>query len=238
MNPTSPGITQGVDPAQVRGILRRHRPFMFVAALGIAGLYAEEAWATAQFWPRLSSGSQSLLGILIVLFALVGNAIAFLAPPVLVRPEDYPRPVGAFAQAFFLGAAISVVAGGLDLLLLLMLSGLDINASYILLKDVYFYILVVILIHGLVYYVRHMHWLYDNFGGADSPLKPIAATGGVAAMIFIITIVFMPMDLQGVNAAPAALRGLTGLHLYGRDLYLLSLALGAFAWHLRWIADH
>jgi hypothetical protein len=83
-----------------------------------------------------------------------------------------------------------------------------------------------------------MHWLYDEFGATDTPLKPIVASGGLAAVIFIVAILFIPMDVQGINAAPEALRGLTGLHLYGRDLYLLSLAIGAYAWHMRWIADH
>ena len=69
-------------------------------------------------------------------------------------------------------------------------------------------------------------------------LKRIAASGGIGVIIFVVVITFLPMDLQSINAASASLRGIVGLHIYGRDLYLITLALGAYAWHLRWIADH
>lgn len=78
----------------------------------------------------------------------------------------------------------------------------------------------------------------DKFGGTDSPLKPIAASGGLGAIILLVTLVFLPLDLQSITAAPAALRGLLGLHVYGRDIYLFTLAFSAYAWHLRWLADH
>ena len=137
------------------------------------------------------------------------------------------------------GIFISVLTYVGAYVLLLILAGLDLTAAYVLLKDIYFYALVtVVLFHGLLYYVRHMHWLYEEFGAADSPLKPIAASGGIGAMIFIVTIVFLPLDLQGINTASASQPSIIGLHLYARDLYLLTLALGAYAWHLRWLADH
>ncbi len=229
---------QASTPAHTRYILRRHRPFLVVAALALSLLFAEEAWAVTQFWPHLAPLSNVSLGGLIVLVAFVGNALALLVPPAFVQPEKFPRPVGAFAQATGLGMAFVLVTHVLAFLLLLMLAGFNLDATYNVLKDVYVYTLLALLIHGLVYYVRHMHWLYDQFGSADSPLKPIAASGGVAAMIFIVTIVFLPLDLQGINTAPEALRGLVGLNVYLRDLYLLTLALGVYAWHLRWIADH
>ncbi len=229
---------QASTPAHTRYILRRHRPFLVVAALAMSLLFAEEAWAVTQFWPHLAPLGNVSLGGLIVLVAFVGNALALLVPPAFVQPEKFPRPVGAFAQATGLGMAFVLVTHVLAFLLLLMLAGFNLDATYNVLKDVYVYTLLALLIHGLVYYVRHMHWLYDQFGSADSPLKPIAASGGVAAMIFIVTIVFLPLDLQSINTAPEALRGLVGLNVYLRDLYMLTLALGVYAWHLRWIADH
>jgi hypothetical protein len=228
----------GSDPAYVRRTLRRHRPFLLCAALALSGLLAEEAWAATQFWSRLAPGDQFLLGFLVALVALVGHACAFLLPPALVHPENFTRPVGAFAQATALGIALAVVTNGVAFGLLLLLVSFNLDAVYHLLKDVYVYTLMAVLVHGLVYYVRHMHWLYDEFGGADSPFKPIAASGSIGAIILVVTIAFLPLDLQSVNAAAASLRGLVGLNVYVRDLYLLTLALGAYAWHLRWIADH
>ncbi len=238
MTPPPRSPTPELGPAYVRRVLYRHRPFMLVAALALSGLYAEEAWAAVQFWPRLAPLANWSLGGLIVLVALLGQALAFLLPPTRVHPENYPRPVGAFAQATALGIGIALVTNAMVLGLLLLLVGFNIEAAYNLLKDVYVYTLLAVLIHGLIYYVRHMHWLYDQFGSADSPLKPIAATGGIGAIIFIIALTFLPLDLQSINAAEPALRGLVGLNVYVRDLYLLTLALGVYAWHLRWIADH
>jgi hypothetical protein len=233
--PLSPPVN---DPAHVSRILRRHRPFMIAAGIALSGLVVEEAWAVTQFSSQPSPGTQLLITMLILLVALVGNELAFLLPLGRVHPEKFARPVGAFASATAQGLAIMIVTNAVAFFLLLSLAGFDLETAYILLKDVYVYTLVAVLFHGLLYYVRHMHWLYDKFGSADSPFKPIAASGGIGAVIFIITITFLPMDLQSVNAAGASLRGLFGLHIYGRDLYLITLALGAYAWHLRWIADH
>ena len=227
------------QPTHIRAILRRHRPFMLAAALGLSLLFAEEAWAVAQFWPHRAGGEQWLLGLASTLVAFAGNALAFILPISLVAPEKFPRPVGAFALAAGLGMVLSAVSHAVAYFLLLHLAGYELEAAYTLLKDIYVYTLVAVgLFHALLYYVRHMHWLYDEFGAADSPLKPIAASGGIALMIFVVTITFLPLDLQSINAAPLAQRGLVGLHVYARDLYLLTLAIGAYAWHLRWIADH
>ena len=225
-------------PAHVTRILRRHRPFMIAAALAFGGLFAEEAWAAAQLWSGPSPGAQLLIGVLIVLIALVGNGLGFLLPLASVRPEKFARPVGAFASATAQGLAITILTNAAAFFLLLSLAGFNLEAAYNLLKDVYVFTLVAVLFHSLLYYVRHMHWLYDKFGGADSPFKPIAASGGVGVIIFVAIITFLPMDLQSINAVSASLRGLVGLHIYGRDLYLITLALGVYAWHLRWIAEH
>lgn len=225
-------------PAHVSRILYRHRPFMIAAALALSGLVVEEAWAVTQFYSRRSPGEQLLIGMLVLLVALVGNELAFLLPLGWVHPEKFVRPVGAFASATAQGVAITIATNAVALLWLLNLAGFNLESAYILLKDVYVYTLAGVLIHGLLYYVRHMHWLYDEFGGADSPFKPIAASGGLALVIFVLTVTFLPMDLQSIGAVSGPLHGLFGLHIYGRDLYLITLALGAYAWHLRWIADH
>ncbi|MCG3140827.1 MAG: hypothetical protein HDKAJFGB_01950 [Anaerolineae bacterium] len=234
--PVSPMYRPPGRPVDVRKILRRHRPFLGVAALALAGLVAIEAWGVAQFFP---AAQNAWLGALAILIALLGNGAAFLLPPRWVIPEKFPRPVGAFAQATAYGAVISLASFALIFFVLWLQAGWTLDAATLLLKDLYFYALVtVVLFHGLVYYVRQMHWLYEEFGGADSPLKPIAASGGIGLMIFVVTIVFLPLDLQTITNAPPDLRGVVGLFTYGRDLYLLTLALGAYAWHFRWVADH
>ena len=137
-----------------------------------------------------------------------------------------------------MGIGMTVITNLVAFVLLLVLVSFNLEASSIVLKDVYLYALLTLLLHVLVYYVRQLHWLYDEFGGADSPFKPIAASGGIGVMILLLIVVFLPLDLQSIQAAPAALHGVTSLHIYLRDLYLITLALGAYVWHMRWIADH
>ncbi len=233
--PPSPPVNH---PEHVRRILRRHRQFMTVSAIGLGGLFAEEAWATTQLWPNPQLGLQFPIGVFIMLVALAGSGLGFLLPIQGVRPERYIRPVGAFASAMSQGLAIMILANAVAYVLLLSLAAFNLEAAYTLLKDVYVYTLVALLFQALLYYVRHMHWLYDKFGGADSPFKPIAASGGIGLIIFVLVVTFLPMDLSTINAVSAPLRGLVGLHVYARDLYLITLALGAYAWHLRWLADH
>jgi hypothetical protein len=225
-------------PEHVTRILRRHRPFMIAAAFALGLLFAEEAWAATQLWPATGPGAQLLIGASILLIVIAGNALAFLLPVNRVHPERFERPVGAFASATGQGLAIAVLTNAVAFFLLLGLAGFSLEAAYNLLRDVYVYTLVAVLFHCLLYYVRHMHWLYDKFGSADSPFKPIAASGGIALIIFVLIITFLPMDLQSINTVSGSMRGIVGLHVYGRDLYLITLAMGAYAWHLRWIADH
>lgn len=235
----SPTFRPPGRPVDVRKIMKRHRPFLLAASVGIGGLIAIEAWGIGQFFPQAAPNNAMWLGVAAIVIALVSSLLAFLLPPRFIVPEKFPRPVGAFAQATGMGAAVSIVSFVLIFFVLWWQSNFALEAAVLLLKDLYFYALVVVvLFHGLLYYVRQMHWLYQEFGGADSPLKPIAASGGIGLMIFVIAIVFLPLDLQTIANAPEAMRGVVGLFTYGRDLYLLTLALGAYAWHFRWIADH
>lgn len=236
----SPSAPPAPHPVDVRKILRRHRPFFIASSLALGGLIAIEAWGLVQFFPPAGSAPGPFVpAVLAVLFTVAGALASFFLPLALVVPERFPRPVGAFAQAAAYGIVVTLVTLAAVFFLLGWQASFALDAVVFLLKDLYFYALVfIILFHGMAYYVRQMHWLYDEFGGADSPAKPIAASGGIAAMIFIVTLVFLPLDLQTIPNAPAAQRGLVGLFTYGRDLYLITLALGAYAWHLRWIADH
>lgn len=237
--PVSPTFRPPGKPVNVMKIMRRHRAFLLASAVGLGGLIAIEAWGVSQFFPSPPSAAQPLLGGIAVLVAIVGNALAFLLPPRFIVPERFPRPVGAFAQATGFGILITVATLVVVFFVLLALASVALEAAVMLLKDIYFYGLVtVVLFHALLYYVRQMHWLYEEFGGADSPLKPIAASGGLAVLLLIVTLALLPLDLQTITNAPVAQRGVVGLFTYSRDLYLITLALSAYAWHMRWIADH
>jgi hypothetical protein len=217
---------------------------MIAGSLALGGLIVVESWGvaqitSAQFLTQPPSNNALALAALAVLVTVLGNLFAFVLPPRLVIPENFPRPVGAFAQATGYSIIITFCTFVLVFFILLAQAGFSLDAAVLLLKDLYFYALAaVLLFHGLLYYVRQMHWLYEEYGGADSPLKPIAASGGIGILIFVTALALIPLDLQTITNAPPSQRGIVGLFIYGRDLYLLTLALGAYAWHLRWIADH
>lgn len=235
----SPTYRPPGKPVDVRKILRRHQPFLIASAFAVGGLVAIEAWGVAQFFAARPVSERWLWGGFAVLLAIAGNALALLVPARMVVPEKFPRPVGAFAQATGIGIGITVATFVIVFFVLLALVGFELEAAVMLLKDLYFYGLVtIVLFHALLYYVRQMHWLYDEFGGADSPLKPIAASGGFGVLMFVVALALLPLDLQTITNAAPAQRGIVGLFIYGRDLYLITLALGAYVWHMRWIADH
>jgi hypothetical protein len=125
-----------------------------------------------------------------------------------------------------------------EFVLLLYLVNSDLIASYNLLRDVYVYTLFAILIfHGLLLYVRYMTFLYQTPDHVQ-PLKVITASLGVGVSILFIGGFLFLIDLYHLEVTPAARQGIMGLHVYGRGLYCFTLAIAAYAWHLRWIADH
>jgi hypothetical protein len=91
--------------------------------------------------------------------------------------------------------------------------------------------------HGLLLYVRYMAFLYQTPDHVQ-PLKVIAASVGVGIIILFVGGFLFFLDLYHLENASASMQGIMGLHVYGRGLYLFTLVLAAYAWHLRWIADH
>jgi len=184
-------------------------------------------------------GEALTLTVLITLIALIGYLISFFIPPMLVRDTwDHPRAWGVFSNVTAWSAGITIVLNVIELALLLYLVNFDLVASYNLLRDVYVYTFFAMLFfHGLLLYVRYMTFLYQTPDHLQ-PLKVIASSLGVGLLILFLGGFLFLIDLYHLENAPAALQGTMGLHVYGRGLYLLSLALAAYAWHLRWIADH
>ncbi|MGE5138187.1 MAG: hypothetical protein ACM3JD_01885, partial [Rudaea sp.] len=69
-------------PEYVRNVLARHRLFLLTMAVGLSGLFLEEAAAVPKLWGA-APVNDVLFGVLAFVIALVGNALAFLLPPLL-----------------------------------------------------------------------------------------------------------------------------------------------------------
>ncbi len=220
-------------------LLKQHRAFAVLSSIGLTLLYAEEGWASYVFWsPRPANEAYALI-VLIALLLLIGYLISFFVPPMLVNESwNYPRAWGVLSAVTTWSSGITIVVNAMAFALLLYLVNFDLTASYNLLRDVYVYTLIgLVFFHGLLLYVRYMQHLYQT-PGAVQPAKVIAVSAGLAVLILLVGGFLFLLDLHRLEAVPLNEQGLLGLHVYLRALYALTLALAAYAWHLRWIADH
>lgn len=220
-------------------IMKQHRPFAVLSSLGLALLYAEEGWASYNFWSQRSPSDALALIAAVTAITFAGYLISFLVPPLLVRDTwDHPRAWGVFSNVTAWSAGITVMVNLIAFALLAVLVNFDLVASYNLLRDLYIYTLMAMLFfHGLLLYVRYMHYLYQTPDHVQ-PLKVVAASVGLGVVILLAGGFVFLLDFYHLENAPLAERGMLGLHIYVRALYALTLTLAAYAWHLRWIADH
>lgn len=220
-------------------ILKQHRPFAAVSSVALALLYAEEGWAIHSFWPYRSANESFLLIGIAAMIAFIGYLISFFAPPMLVRDTwDHPRAWGVFSNVTAWSAGITIAVNVIEFVVLLYLADFDLVASYNLLRDIYVYTLFgMVLFHGLLLYVRYMHYLYQTPDFVQ-PIKVISVSVGMGVMMLVVGGFLFLLDLYHFENAPAAMQPVLGLHVYARALYALTLGLAAYAWHLRWIADH
>ncbi len=229
---------QNLSEIDLAPILKEHRPFVVLSSFALALLYAEEAWASYNFWSHRSLSDAAPLLVSIPLLALVGYLISFLFPPTLIKTWLHPRPWGVFSNLTAWSAGIVAVTNVILYVLLLYLVQFDFTASYNLLRDVYVYTLFgMVFFHGLLLYVRYMHYLYQ-MPDFVQPVKVISVSVGMGVVMLVVAAFLFVLDLYHFDNMPAALQPIFGLHIYVRALYALTLALAAYAWHLRWIADH
>ncbi len=220
-------------------LLKQHRPFAILSSFGLALLYAEEGWASYVFWGRRPLNEAIALVALVTLLAFAGYLASFLVPPLLVAETwIHPRAWGILSNVTAWSIGLSIVVNGIALGLLLYLVDFDLIASYNLLRDIYIYTVVAMLFfHGLLLYVRYTSFLYQT-PEQIQPLKVVAASVGLGFIILIVAGFLFTLDIHRLESAPPSQEGMLGLHVYVRSLYLLTLILAAYGWHLRWIADH
>lgn len=228
-----------MSAVELAPLLKQHRPFAIISSLGLALLYLEEGWASQSFWAARPSSEAAALIASATVFAFVGYLLSFLVPPMLVSETwDHPRAWGILSNVTAWSAGITLVVNIVEFILLVYLVNVNLIATYNLLRDIYIYTLVALLFfHGLLLYVRYLTYLYQTPDFVQ-PLKVVAASVGIGVIILIVAGFLFTLDLHRLQAAPPAQEGLLGLHVYMRSLYLLTLIVAAYAWHLRWIADH
>lgn len=171
--------------------------------------------------------------------ALGGYLASFLFPPALVSATwNYPRPWGVFVQVTSWSYVIVVCVNVIIYGLMLYLTQFALAASYLLLRDVYIYaVFGMFFFHGLLLYVRYMQYLY-TMPDFVQPIKVISISFGMGIVALIAAAFLFLLDLYHFEHASADIQPMVGLHLYVRALYAMTLAIAAWVWHFRWIADH
>lgn len=220
-------------------ILKQHRQFAFISSIGLAVLYVEEGWASYVFWSHRPLNEALIIIAVVALIAFGGYLISFFFPPTRVSASwNYPRPWGVFTSVVAWSAGITIAINVIIFGLLLYLVQFDFTASYTLLRDVYVYMIFgMVFFHGMLFYIRYMHYLY-SVPGFLQPIKVVAVSGGAGVLMIVVAGFLFLLDLYHFENAPAAIQPMLGLHVYVRAIYALTLALVAYAWHLRWIGDH
>ncbi len=220
-------------------ILRQHRPFAIYSSIALALLYTEEAWSSHNSWPNRPFNEAVVLTVVATAIALGGYLVSFLVPPLLVAETwDHPRAWGVLSNVTAWSVGITIAINVIEYVLLLYLVNFDLAASSILLRDIYAYtLLAMVFFHGLLLYVRYMQHLYQTPGFVQ-PAKVITASAGVGVIVPAVGSFLFFLDFYRLANAPLSDQAALSLHVYVRALYALTLVLAAYAWHLRWIADH
>jgi hypothetical protein len=225
---------------RVYSVFEKHKAFALLAAIGFAVLYAELGLFAHLAW-RARDNTEA---IIIVVTAFVVTLAAYLASFALARSftvEGAERQ-GSLALPALLsqmskGAGIVIAASVICLALYLYLIAFDLVAAYSLLNNLYVFTLAGAgLLHVLVTYVRYGALLYAV--KQDSWVKVLVTSSGFGVVIVAAFAFLIALDINWLNGAPAAQRGVYGLHVYGRDLYFFTLVLAIYGWHARWMADH
>jgi hypothetical protein len=226
--------------AYVQSMWKEHRTFVALSALGFAALYAELAWFAHALWRARGDGEAGALIAAVFVITLAAYLASF-APARSFTVEGVERQGSLVLPELIAqlskGAALIVLASMVDLALCLYLVAFNLDASYTLLNNIYVFTLAGAgLLHVLATYVRYGALLYAV--KQDSWVKVLSVSAGLGLLILGAFLVLIALDIGWQSTLPAAERGLVGLHVYGRDLYFFSLALGLYGWHVRWMAQH
>lgn len=224
----------------VESMLEKHKTFIALTSFGFALLYAELGLFAHLAW-RARSDNEALL-IIALAFVLMLAAYLVSFVPAKAFTVAGVEQQGALAlpeltAQFGRSAAVIVGTSLACFILYLYLVQFDLSAATTLLNNLYVFTLAGAgLLHLLVTYVRYGALLYAV--KQDSWIKVLVVSGGLGLISLIAFVFLISLDIAWLQTMPPMLQGITGLHIYGRDLYFFTLVLAIYLWHARWMAQH
>jgi hypothetical protein len=96
-------------------------------------------------------------------------------------------------------------------------------------------IVVIIVFHGLVIFVRYVRFLYER--EMHESYKIVSLAGITTVVILVVTLFLLQFDL-GRMGGNLSNQGWLSLHLSIRDVTLIGLTFFVFLWHATALADH
>ncbi len=216
----------------------KHPLFLLIASLGFAALYAELLFFAATYYHNSQTATSNILLIAgVFLLNLVAMYASFDLPH-----RFYRARFSAYSPIIFLISqwVISIIML-LTTSFLTLWAGIELvdgklEATAELLRSITLYSLVaIIMVHGLVVYVRYVRYLYER--ELHESYKIVSFAGVMAVIVMIVTLYLLQFDLgrMGGNAPDQAW---LSLHLSMRCVGLLALTFFVFLWHASVLADH
>ncbi len=229
-------VSRGEDV--IPAINRKHPIFLLIISLGFAALNAELLLFGATYYGN-SLGIGLNIGLIAGVFVISWGVIyaSFILPHrrYLAR-YDYYSPIvflvvqWIMATLMLLGLAILTLVAGIFLV-----EG-RLEAIAEILRSLALYTLaVIILVHGLVTFVRYVRYLYER--DLHESYKIVSVAGGTSLVLLIVILYLLQFDL-GRMGGSGPNQGWLALHLTIRDIGLLGLTVFTFLWQATALADH
>ena len=237
--PYGKATTRKRDPNDtIPAIGLKHPTFLLIASLGFAALYAELLFFVATYYGNSLGTGLNVALIAAVFVGLAGAVyVSFTLPHRLYqsRFNNY-SPIIFLIVEWTAAVILLLAANGLVLLAGVFLVDGRLEAVAELLRSIALYaVVMIILYHGLIVYVRYVRFLYER--EMHESYKIVSFAGVLAVVVMIVTLYLLQFDLGRMGGTQPNV-GWLALHLSIRDVLLLTMTFFVFIWHATVLADH
>ena len=222
----------------IPSISQKHPVFLTLISLGFAALYAELLFFAATFYGNSLSGPANIAliaGTFVVTFGAI--YASFILPHRRYRPRfNLYSPIVFLATQWTMSILVILGVTAIGFVAGIFLVDGKLDAVAELLRSFALYAIVVMLVvHGLVIYVRYVRFLYER--EMHESYKIVSLTGVVTVVVMVVTLFLLQFDL-GRMGGNLPNQGWLSLHLSIRDVTLIGLTFFVFLWHATALADH
>jgi hypothetical protein len=231
--PTNPD-EEDVIPA----IGLKHPVFLFISSIGFAALYAEMLFFAATYYGNsLSAGLN--IGLIAGIFLLMLGLIyaSFVLPHRRYRARFNNYSPIIFLATQWTMSILLILAGSIAAFVagIFLVDGKLEAVGELLRAFALYAIVVMIVFHGLVIYVRYVRFLYER--EMHESYKIVSLAGISTVVVLVVTLFLLQFDL-GRMGGNLSNQGWLSLHLSIRDVTLIGLTFFVFLWHATALADH